>query len=643
MYKDTDWFSAVGERLGIERDVIKEVAARYNIKASEVAPTPKRLELKSIKFAGEKVGIDCPGEFDFAWDNLGTGVQWLLTDKNLKGKTSFFELIKWILRGASSGKLQDDVKSWIQNASLEFSLGENDYRVAFSTDEGFRGEVTRNSKRGNIPVASFMSESDFAETMSQLMMKELSLESVDIWQRSNSKGAGRIITHEWPFLAGAMFISTDYNVLLGDTKLPSGSVKLLQMYLGLPWVSTYSTASSVKKQLEEQNGNALEERKVDAERVQLLHRQIEEKRKLIASYPNESSFLQGMSEANSKIRKLSDEQQRQDTIKSQLEAQRMQMADAVVEDKRELQLFLDAQAAGAIFRRLAPTICPRCQKPLSSHAVEGELETGACCVCNEDLVSEEGMEDKKVELTERLKASQEALEEATRQKKEAAKNSQKLAQQLEKTRSEYTRLKSQISAIKNRYVLELELAKLEAELEQLNSVSIKEPPQSVIDCKIVAQLEKEAKARFYDIQIELLEAVSKQLVIYAQRFGMKSLSNASLKGNANLQLEKGGVSTSYSKTSPGEKLRLKVATLLAMLKVSEDRGIGRHPGLIMIDSPAAQEVTPTDLDEILTGIKGVVEELPHLQVFIASTATKTVLDHAEAERSKRAYGENYLW
>ena len=75
------------------------------------------------------------------------------------------------------------------------------------------------------------------------------------------------------------------------------------------------------------------------------------------------------------------------------------------------------------------------------------------------------------------------------------------------------------------------------------------------------------------------------------KFGMHNLSQASLKGNANLSLVKGGVATSYSKVTEGEKLRLKVATVLAMIEVAEKKGVGRHPGLLMIDSPAAQEVS----------------------------------------------------
>ena len=66
---------------------------------------------------------------------------------------------------------------------------------------------------------------------------------------------------------------------------------------------------------------------------------------------------------------------------------------------------------------------------------------------------------------------------------------------------------------------------------------------------------------------------------------MSAITKAKLKGNASLQIIKGGQTTTYSKLTGGEKLRLKVATVLAIISVAESRELGRHPGLLFIDSP----------------------------------------------------------
>ena len=116
-----------------------------------------------------------------------------------------------------------------------------------------------------------------------------------------------------------------------------------------------------------------------------------------------------------------------------------------------------------------------------------------------------------------------------------------------------------------------------------------------------------------------------------------------MKGNANLSLVKGGVPTSYSKVTEGEKLRLKVATVLAMIEVAEKRGVGRHPGLLMIDSPAAQEVSPNDLDELVAGLQSVSKSIPHIQVFVAGRTSVAITEHVPEKNRREALGEGFLW
>jgi hypothetical protein len=108
-------------------------------------------------------------------------------------------------------------------------------------------------------------------------------------------------------------------------------------------------------------------------------------------------------------------------------------------------------------------------------------------------------------------------------------------------------------------------------------------------------------------------------------------------------LVKGGSETSYGNCTDGEKLRLKVAALLAMIKVGEASRVGRHPGLLMIDSPGAQEIAREDLDQLIGGLEEVSKEFGHLQVFIAAMSSPVVVDHVPAERMRHAAGDTPLW
>ena len=111
---------------------------------------------------------------------------------------------------------------------------------------------------------------------------------------------------------------------------------------------------------------------------------------------------------------------------------------------------------------------------------------------------------------------------------------------------------------------------------------------------------------------------------------MHTLTDATLKANANLSLVKGGMDTSYSKVTEGEKLRLKVATILAMLEIGEQKGVGRHPGLLMIDSPGAQEVFQDDLDALVSALQAVAKDIPHCQIFVSGRSSGGVLVKKDA-------------
>lgn len=72
-----------------------------------------------------------------------------------------------------------------------------------------------------------------------------------------------------------------------------------------------------------------------------------------------------------------------------------------------------------------------------------------------------------------------------------------------------------------------------------------------------------------------------------------------LVGNATMKVHQGGQSSSYGDCERGEKLRLKLATAIALIKQGRTSGVGRHPGLLFVDSPGSEEVQQDDLDTML--------------------------------------------
>jgi hypothetical protein len=55
-------------------------------------------------------------------------------------------------------------------------------------------------------------------------------------------------------------------------------------------------------------------------------------------------------------------------------------------------------------------------------------------------------------------------------------------------------------------------------------------------------------------------------------------------------------------------LRIKIAAAIALIEIGHTDGVGRHPGLLFIDSPAAEEIPEADLRTMLEAIATVAAE-----------------------------------
>jgi hypothetical protein len=321
----------------------------------------------------------------------------------------------------------------------------------------------------------------------------------------------------------------------------------------------------------------------------------------------------------------------------------LRMAEAAYStDRRELQAHIDSVAAGAVFRALDPSCCPRCDAAISDDRRERERETHNCFVCGETIDEESPEESIRIALEARVRASKLAQDNARHAVEEEQAKLDGIQEAIGGLRSRISELSLGLADFDARRKLDLEVAQLEARLEE--SELDHEP--DAVERPVVAVLaaaEKEVRKRVNALQPKVLQAVSQQIVHYASSFGMSNLSSATLKGNTHLHLIKGNATTTFGKCTAGEKLRLKVAAVLAMIRVAETRHLGRHPGLLMIDSPGAQEVASHDLEQLIGGLEQVSNDFSHLQVFIAAKSSQAVLNHVPVERMRYAKEDAFLW
>ena len=648
-----EWLQTIATKAEVAVSAVEKLLAIHRIQASPVLAEPRRLILNELEFSGAKEGIDGAGPFTFHWRDLTHGLWAMLSQKNLRGKSTIIEIVRWVLRGRPSDNLQEDVRRWVHAVRLTFLLDDDQYEVAIRTQGRLEGELwrVRADSSGSEPcktaLAEFSTDGEFEAVMADFFMRAFAMEPISTWRKAEDDG-GQAVTHSWVAFSGAMFIGTSYEVLLGDMPVTGGMTsRLMQMYLGVPWVSTLA-AGKAALQAVEQSVQVSDRRSAAiqaaaAARVENIRSQLEGKRAALAEIPSDQAVRDAIHAATVELSKVRWDEQAAMVRAADARAALRDFLSANQEDRSDLQTHLDATSAVAVFRRLEPKCCPRCDHEISKAKKALEQSTRACSVCGESVESSEDGEAIKAELQQRVAAAAAAVKSARDALREEEDELRTLGAKAEDLHAQVATHTQALSSAVQRQDAAMAVAVLEGRLEEALSLPETESQDRGTDLKVLSTLVSETEMRVKSLRDGLLEDVSKRLIEYAKDFGLQNLSAATLKGNASLSLIKGGTPTSYSKVTDGEKLRLKVATVLAMIEVAETRGVGRHPGLLMIDSPGAQEVAPEDVDHLVSGLQSIASKLPYLQVFVAGISSPAITSHVPKDRRKEAFGEQFLW
>jgi len=647
------WLDEISIKCGYSKDLVRETIEKYNIHQSPTCGRPKHLYIQDLRFSGEKEG-KFSDEFKFEFNKLTPGVWGIFSDENLRGKTTILEVIKWLLRGKSSSLFQDGVKNWISNAELYFNLDEKTFHVTVQQTEGeVSGRLSQIISEHEETLAEFFSNEDFEICMSEFMLKEFSLDNISAFRQSSIKEeVGKKVNHSWPSLASALFISTDYTSLFGDIVSDGLSGRLMNMYLGLPWIATHVALKTLEKQL---NSEAVVEKihqnkELERRNKRLLDitNELHKKEILINSMPLEKEFQHLLFEVRKNYTLISREITKLDSELRRISTEYELVKETKINDAKKINNFFEDKAANAVFKSINPTCCPHCEREISKEKIEKEKTQHKCAICDEPLLSSEDSELILNELQLNLKSSEKAFKEIDKELNTKQDQHKKLLEDLHKVQAEIERLEKRINESSERSQIEQDINRCKILIDEYSNQADDNSDSDITsgdvdELKIVKSAIDVTKDKFEELQQDLLKEVSDEILKLSAIVGLDQVQSVKLTANPALSIEKDGIKTSYSKCSEGEKLRFKVITTIALLSVAEKRKLGRHPGLLLIDSPGAQEVTDNDVNNLIEGLKKLSEELPFLQVIIASRATEVVLAQIDDEHRKYATGTDYLW
>ncbi len=639
----------------------------FNIPLNHIPATPHRLRVTRLMFEGTKTGVTTPGPFKFE-RTFGDGVWALLSERNEAGKSSVMEIIVWALRGEPRpGGLQEDVHQWIARVELDGTIDGQGFNVEFDLVDG---HPTGTLQSGTWHV-DFAGDHEFQEHMSDFMMDRLGLDTFQGWQSD----VGRV-TQGWNTYTTTLYFPRDSLSAVIGTAVHGGLAgRLLLLFVGVPWSETYLACQTAEKQL----GESTTKQRAADDTVRLaadaalrdVEDQIADATEQLSRIPDASQVIADMHSATTAFsallaayssleRKLSD---------AQSEARRAKK-DAK-DERKKAQDVNEARRAQRLFHGMAPTVCPRCSTVIDEDRIKGEKDHDACSVCTRDLELEEiepdldeddvdeSDEDADEEPEDRdaLDARASLMEglaaEAEQRVDDLSGQLTEVRQQRDDAETALESLREQAACGQDRVALELLLVQLQARAEQLRELTAVPVGAAAEDDEadnapaIIAAALAEADQRVKDGFAAIVTDLNAEILALGQRFGIDALQSVEINRATHLKIRKGDADTTYGKCTPGERLRLRLAVLIAMLRVADQHQVGRHPGLIMIDSLGAEETEAGNLSQFMRALAEVTEELGIETITASARDTTTgedpILAHVPDDHAVVVTGTDPLW
>ncbi|WP_167045032.1 hypothetical protein [Salinibacterium sp. ZJ454] len=562
----------------------------------------------------------------------------------------------------ASGSLRLDWASFDDTAmgdmTREFEDGQRPHQSAWDT-------LLEAERTTGAVVGTFDGDAGFKETIGDFMNSRFGFEEAEVFTK-NRKAAdaldGHISTHGWPLWSQALRIPEGGSTAtIGEAT--QNTALLLEMYLGTSWGPTAHSAKA-RRGIIESSIATLRRRQTTEEtaRDASLH----ELEAQLSRFRTERAALPESIDADTYDDDLRDVQATADAVAlaataySEAFTEQLAAHRAVAEAQADVVAAEEAAMTKRFWHSLKPTCCPRCDEPVQAEQWARESE-GHCSLCNSAL----GLEEPTALPTTTPIVVDDASEDSDDDHDELELNRQRLltlvaeaafadaqlsvanegrlnAFRLHTDAADRTRNRG--TGIANVRVLDQQISVLEGRIQERASIGVPsadlENQERIVN--ILSAAEKAARKRSDAERLELLVSVSLDITALGRRLGFHQLDNADFKANTWLLVTKGGATpVHFGKCTPGEQLRLKIAIVIALLRNGTAAGIGRHPGLLVIDQITAEELNPVDVHELLTELVAVAAETG-LQVIVGSARGELIEDVLDSDRVRMARPEDDL-
>lgn len=640
----TTFAAKVAQKAGRSIDDVRAVLADRNIVDAPTPAVSRQLRLMKVDFNGEKHVHERVEPFSFSWTPVQQGVNVIASDGNFVGKSTILQMMLWAVRGEPKS-LTATVQGWVKHVLAEFQAGDRHVRVEFDVEEGGpRGTIELLGKDGTtVHSMPFLSADMFKSQMNSVMLDALALEPIATSREVASLDKTVMYSDGWLAYTGAFLFDSDSQALIGEHVGTDLAQRLLQVFLGIPWATTLFQARAAKRvteslvQSRKRRLGQLGDRSVEDLRARLLD--IEQQ---ILDGSAQQQALAQLEIARHRFDELSDSVSRLKATTTVLDAEVSAGAEELNNKKRAQLEIEEEMAASRFFGRLSPTCCPRCTRAFDKGRLENEKTSGDCSVCLTHLergaeVDYDALKDslaKEVTKMEKLLKAVTLKAEELRNQFDQARNDQEGAAR------DVSRLAASGTA-QEEQKLRLEAARIEGMLEAVSRLvqtdNGEESDLTILDAATeVATEEVKAAAE------AVLTRGGELICALVKRLGMSDVEQVVLKRNGNVEVHKGGSVSFFGRLSAGERLRVRIATVIALLQAAQQFGAGRHPGFLIIDSPAKEEMADANVEEMLEALAELSRSVD-IQLFVAFKGTDRALKHFPKEQCLLAREGETLW
>jgi hypothetical protein len=646
------WLEAIAKKAELSAHTVQEVLNRYGVEPQSTLPRRRALRVRNIILKGIKDGSNDDGPFDQTF-SFGPGLWAILSDQNFRGKSTILNVIQGAIRGDVADRVKPDVWRWLTDLHVTFEANGIGYRLLITKEAG-QAEMGANASFCREERVEWLSLYEgpvgkpLERAVEDVMLAEFNFTRFHAY---NDRDGSH--THGWPAIASALFVVGPGKAVFGEVLADAIPLRLLQMFMGLPWVSTYTTATTAAKRLK----SARSERKTGAKGLQdRLRARLDGVETSLASVRKRVRTGYDRNELRARIleqdRHLLSQRTRVDETGQEafrLDRQLRGAKTVLSDTRRALQQLKDDRAAGVVLRTLRPVCCPSCDTSIDHDRHVQAGETATCALCGARQV--EASDEEALRLEELQKDVDDVAAYVNNLNKQAVK-AEAMQRQAETSLAEAVQTARDLEremTTEGAAELELEIRGLEAQRDQLVALITAETDDEAQEATqthdepVLKAAESITKALYDNLAREILRDLSGEITRLSRAFGVQNLEHMEWGTGGQMRIMQGGAPTNFSNLSPGENLRVRIAAALAVIEVSRQRRYGRHPGLLVLDSPAAQEMAPDDFAALLSSVQDAVKSADDIQILVGALAKPALLQVVPHDHVKHAEGDDFLF